>query len=313
MKKAIWIILVLYFATAIVLVATAEAPAESVTILSVPQEYSRLISRPEETLGVLLFYDQEGTFLTEISNIRSARIFGEDGELAVSIETIEELGEKVEFQSGLYFSYRFDVGFAAIAESDLSISFREATLEIIYENGRTFSFLLGNLNLTFNDLEGVSHLGLTRLYGIINPIDGEDSLAGFVIGLEKMVTSEVSMTDVSIACGAVFADFGNMTPLAEAVDRRTPVSTLLGIPDFPTLADRRPEGSLPILLEAESLYFIPIIYVGKLTSLARFPIIISYRYNGNSYQFYLDDFLFCSSVLVPEVLIDDVVKTEYRY
>jgi hypothetical protein len=313
MNKVFLVFIVFYFLIAIVLLATEKPSTNVVTILSIPQSYSRLLEGDDENLGIFLYFSSPETFFVSTKAIRSARIFDENGELSVCVDSVVPLTDLVEYEGNKYYPYRFEFAFPEIDAPNLTLIFRNATAEIIYENEEILSFELGNLDLLFKDLSEVHHLGFFRLYAIINLIGNQSSLAGIVLGLEKYVSDDLVVTGVSIATANARLRWDSALEIQEAYERETAVSTILGIESYDFFSKDVIESGKSMTLTDDQLWFIPINYPTQLAYLYRFPIIVSYLYHGDPYQYFIDDFLFFTPDTLPEVLINAICKTQYRY
>jgi hypothetical protein len=313
MKKVVWGVLALYFLGAVILFFIIPEKSKAVKILSISQNYSRLITDESETLGIVLLYDQTDSFLTDFQNIRNSRIFSEYEELTVSTKQFVNLEQSVEYKGTFYHAFRLDLGFSEISAEGLTLSMENAQLEIIYENDYVFSVPVGNVDLLFDDLENAGHIGLFRLYGMVNPILGIKSMAGFVIGLEKNVISPVMIVDISILSSVAFPDGSKLTPIDEVIAMDEDITAYLEQPDYSFVVPTCPENFNTFELLKDQLFLIPLNYLEKVSCLNRFPIVITYQYQGELYRHLIDDFLFISFDLIPEVSIDAIYETEYRY
>jgi len=313
MKKIAAIALIAYLVVAGILLICAKDPLTEVRILSLRQDHSRLIASPEETLGIVVLVDAEGTFLTDRDAIRSARIADESGEMAVSTASVESAGIPLAYEGRTYYPYRFNLAFTEVYSTDLSVAFRDAMLEITYENEAVLEFSIGNLRLTFDDLENPNHWDLTRLFGVMGSENGEEILTGFVIGLETNVSSPLVLLGISIMSEGAGTDFESMVSLPESPDRQTPVEDLVGLESYVSIRETLPAESGSMLWPGDGLWFVPIVHLEEGRYLSRFPIVITYSYLGVEYRHVWDDFLFFSPENLPEVSLDDVCETTYRY
>lgn len=313
MKKVVLVALILYVCTAVLLFYFAEADPKKITILTVPQHYARVIASDTERLGIVICVDQTDTFFTTTENIRSMRIWDDENELAVSVEQIVLLPDTITYEEKNFSIYRFEIGFSDIAKANMALSFLHATAEIDYENDYLLTFELGDVHLIFNDLESDGHIGLSRLYGTRSVMDNQLVLTGFVIGLEKRVSSPLTITGIEIFSASAWVDLAAARWIEEALPFDEEIGILTGNPFYSPLREAKPDHDFFLTFGQDGLLFVPINYQNDFSFLSQFPIRITYRYLDREYAFLLDDFRFFSVNPVPEVLKDDIVKTEYCY
>jgi len=313
MKKVVLIAIILYVCTALTLLYFADADPKKITLLTVPQPYARVITDESERLGVVICVDQTDTFFTTVENIRSMRIWDDESELVVSVEQIIPLSETIIYGEKYFSLYRFEIGFGEIAQANMTLSFFCASAEIAYENDYIFSFVLGDVQLIFNDLTNEGHIGLARLYGTRFVLADQSVLTGFVIGLEKYVSSLVTITGIEIFSETAWVDLETAHWIEEAVSFDEDIAVLSGNPAYSSLRSEKPETVFSIAFGEDGLLFAPINYKNEFSFLSQFPIRITYQYLDQEYAFLLDDFRFFSTDPFPEVLRDDIVKTEYCY
>jgi len=313
MKKVVLIALILYACTALALFYFAEVDPKKITLLTVPQHYARVIASDTERLGIVICVDQTDTFFTATENIRAMRIWDEESELAVSVERIVRLEETFLYEEKSFSLYRFEIGFGEIAQANMSLSFFHANAEISYENDYLLTFELGDVHLIFNDLESEGHIGMSRLYGTCFVMENQSVLTGFVIGLEKHVTSPITITGIEIFSETAWVDLDSSRWIEEALPYDEDIGILTGKPAYSSIRETKPVIDFSLAFGEDGLLFVPINYLNKFAFMSQFPIRISYRYLDRDYVFLLDDFRFFSTDPVPEVLKDDIVKTEYCY
>jgi hypothetical protein len=313
MKKFILIALGTFLAIAATLLILAPEPVKEVKILSLVQEYSRIIASPQETLGIVLLMDTKDSFLTDPALIRSARILDETGELAVSMASVESAGDAVAYEGKTFFPFRFNLGFTDLFSTDLSLAFSDANLELTYENDVILSFPIGNIRLTFDPLDTPGHLDLFRLYGMTGWEAGEEILTGFVIGMDSHVESPVVILGISILSEGAKVDFQRVVSLTEAPERTLPVETLFQTEEYSSIRGEMPEETGSLSWPETGLLFVPIVHENEGRYLSRFPVLITYSYLGVEYRHLIDDFLFFAPQTLPEVLLDEVRQITYRY
>ncbi|MDD3841870.1 MAG: hypothetical protein WC088_01175 [Candidatus Izemoplasmatales bacterium] len=313
MKRVALVLVMSFFIVAVVLLIVAKPQTKTVSILTVAHEYSRLIASNEETVGIVIFANQKDTFLTDQTCISGVKIYDQDREMAVSIASIEMLDNQIVYNSQLYYAFRFNFKLVDLSGSTAELSFFDATLEISYINSHQLAFIVGNINLIYNDLSDSNHIDMFRMYAIINSIDGISSLAGIIIGISTRNQAPVVLTDMTIFTTNAKLDWENAMVVNQPPSPKEIVPSILQCEEYDFVVSSFASMTNDINVIDEVLIFIPIQYRGKLGYLYRFPIRISYMVGNQSYQYYIDDFLFRSFELLPEVFKDDVVEATYRY
>ncbi|MFA5036227.1 MAG: hypothetical protein WC479_03535 [Candidatus Izemoplasmatales bacterium] len=313
MKRLAMVLIIGFFIVAGTLLLFASPPQKTVSILTVPQGYARLIASDEETIGIVIYADQEDSFLTDLANIENAYIYDNDKEMIVTIKSIAVMDNQIPYKSKLYYAFRIDFQPLDMGNNTTQISFRDATIEITYTNTYKLTFNIGNIDLIYDKLEDSDYLDMFRLYGVINPIDGVDSLAGIVIGLSIRQNTSITITDMTIFTPDAELDWNEAIIVESAPMQKDTVASILENENYQNIVNSYGEDTNDLSLLSDSLIFIPIQYFNDLTYLYRFPIMISYMIGENSYKYYIDDFLFRSFDMLPEVLADDIVEIVYRY
>lgn len=311
MKRFLRAGLLAYAVLAACLLSFCAPPSEEVAVLSLREDRSRVITG-EETLGITLFFSEADTFFTERSEIAGARITDGDNELAVTVEALEPWEETVFHEGNEFLPYEFRLGFGMEADG-FSVSFRDATLEIVYDNGETLSTAIGNLDLRFDPIENPGHLDLVRMYALTESTPQGPLLSAVVIALEKRVESPVRVKGISLCLQNAAADFSSTLSVFEPVDRDSPLPALLGDPDWRTVREELPAETGDLSVSNGELWVIPVVHRGTPRSLSRFPLLITYEYRGQTFVHVVDDFLFYTPGCFPEVLSDDVCETLHRH
>lgn len=294
------------------LLAFCAPPGETLTVLSLREDRSRVIAG-EEPLVIPLFFSAADTFFTEPTQVSSARISDAENELAVSVDAVEGWEDPISYGGTAFLPYDFKLGFGGIEADGLAFSFRDAVLEITYANGEILATDIGNLDLRFDPVENPGHLDLVRMYALTETAPGGPVLTAVVLGLEKRVDSPVRVKGISLGFSHAAADVASVLCVAEPVDREVSLPALLGNPDWRTVRDELPAETGDLLVTNGDLWVIPVVHLGVPRALSRFPLLITYEYRGDVYVHVVDDFLFYTPGMFPGVLSDDVCETVHRH
>ena len=312
MKRFFRVGLLAYAALVVAVLSFCAPPEETVTVLSLREDRSRVIAG-NETLGIPLFFSASDTFFTEPSLISAARIADAENELAVAVEAVEGREETVTHGGTAFRPYDFRLGFGEMEADGLAFSFREAILEITYANGEVLCTEIGNLDLRFDPVENPGHLDLVRMYALTETTPEGPVLTAVVLGLEKRVESPVTVTGISLGLSCAAADVASILTVFEPVDRDASLPALLGNPEWTTVRDELPEETGNLSVANGELWVIPVIHQSVPRVLSRFPLLITYEYLGDGYVHVVDDFLFYTPGNLPGVLLDDVCETVHRH
>jgi hypothetical protein len=310
MKKVMWIALAIYGVVAGVLLWTAKADEKEIHILSVRESRSRLITSPDETVDIPLYFSREDTFFIEPRWVRTARLTDGEEEMAVSLDIIDTQ-ETTPYQKRSYFLYRFRIGFRGIDADGMRLDWDSARLIVDYENEKTLSVEIGDLSLVFFHGDNPPHLDFFRLYPVMGEGDQASSLQGFVLGLKSQTASPILITGISTGMREARVDFSAIREWTES-DHPRSGNEAVGDPDFEWVRSMPPSETGNRILPDSVCWFVPLVHLERSHRLNRFPILLSYRYQGQEYSFFIDDFLFFTPSPLLEVPDGDICESIYR-
>jgi len=309
MKRIVAFVLCAYFVVGIALLLLKDPTPDVIHILSIERPFSLLVTASDEKIAFILYLDDEDCFLIDRTQIRSARLTDGSTELALSPTAIVMEATSFERDGMVYKTFRYEFGFDGVMMTTGTLVFTDATLELTYENDHVASYVVGDAEILFGQPGEPRYLDFTRLYGVFNIQNGVEAVAGIVIGIDAKTGTGIELTAVDLHFPGIAASLGDAVTLTDAVDYDTVAATLLNDPEW-SLVGIPKNGSIGIV--DSILLFIPIVHADRLHSATRFPVVLTYRYDGNVLTFAIDDFAFRSPLVTPEAYGEEVHAYEYR-
>lgn len=293
MRKVFIVLIAVIILTATTLLLLNDKETnESVSILTIANDYQRVITDNEE-LSITVFVSKQDSFLTDKTYIDSAYLKSIDETIQIEISEIRDLSHKQIYQDIEYNAYSIDLNFSRIQVMNYQMNLEDCLLEISYLNSRTISLEIGNLYLLFQDIQEDSLLMVDRMYAIYNESDFE-YISGIFIAIDNFSNLDISITD--IYCNNQNIQFD----LSETIIVEEAVSYNLGINE----ALNKTYSSVGIVHQNESIQLehytnllIPLKYRNRLLKTNRFPMMIDYEFNGKTYTHIIDDFIFNSNYI----------------
>jgi phage anti-repressor protein len=310
MKKAFYIIIVTYILGGIILILIAKDKPSLVKILSYKQNYSRLLT-DEENIDIPLFLNEQDTFLTKHTNITSAFLITENYQIRVNITDIRNTDSQIIYKDEIYNQYYLQIDFIDIGLIDTYVNLEDAILNINYLNEESLDIEVGNLSLMFQEIITNNHLELMHLFGIVNPDEsGTNYLRALGIKLENLSNQSVEIIDISINLDNIYCDLSYSEYIDKPPLPNEDLNTIIN--DYNPL-EVQEDIDFTLLLNSNAYLIIPIKYSNSMEPINRFPIIITYKFNSQEFQYIIDDFLFFDQNLSLEPEDDRIQKYEYRY
>jgi hypothetical protein len=307
MKKIVLGAILLFALFSIIMIILDEDKKDLVNYFTLKQNFSRIISEGEN-FDVSVFIDSDESFLTDRESITSARIVSEMTELSVDIEKIEKVDDNLLFEEKLYNLYVFSLEFSDVSLNDIDLEFLNSELEVSYVNGDEIEFYLGNIWLSFKNIEVNNHFDISHMYAITDYVTDERVITALVLKFDKYVDQTITISDINSMNKVFGLDLENSYKSLDRINTPLEVNEILGSFDY--FGDKS-EGLINI---EEGYYFIiPFRYYQKAEKLFRFPLEIHYQYQGDEYSFLIDDYLFFDEMIRLDDYHDDAVKYQYSY
>ncbi|MBU1144268.1 MAG: hypothetical protein KJ971_00225 [Firmicutes bacterium] len=313
MKKVVFLLLISYILFSVTLFITHKQEATSVSILSLKEQHSRVITSQEELFDVFIYFDQTNSFFTDIQNVENCELVDEFELITVKLFSIVDTNEIVTYENKNYTTYQFNLSFEQLYSENASFEFENASLNIYYSNDVLVTLEIGNVNLLFDEVSNFMHLDIQRLYGVFNEIEQVEYLMGIVLNLEAISPGIIEIKKIECNVISIHLDLEHIVFLDQTIDAFSKIDEIILLSDYSNITEEFISQSSSIVLNSSKLIFIPLLYKSTLLHISRFPLIITYMYLGNEYVYVMDDFLFYHKNSFSEVSPSDIKRIEYHY
>ena len=307
MKKGFLIVILLYLIAGTILVLTIDEKSETIDYFTMPQYYSRLMTK-DENLSFSLFISESSTFITDKQNITSASLKGNPNEVKVDIASIDLVEENIEFQDNLYYLYSIKISFSSVELNDMDFLIEEAKLILNYVNEECIELDVGNLYLSFREVNQSNHLDIVNMYGLINKVEEEKYILGIIVKFDKFTSEEIKIKSITSNNNVFMISLGDCYKSESKLESDALIEEM--IPGFYDLNTEKDED---LLLNEDLYYLIPLIYQENLEKLYRFPLTITYVYNETEYELIIDDYLFFDEMIRLDDYDENIRKYQYNY
>lgn len=290
MRKGFSLVCLVFLLAGLVLVLVFEKEDnQAVSWLTRMQTYNRLLRDREEVMSVIVYSSTQQTFLLQEDLIVEANLSNLDNLLAVDIQAIRNLDIVETYQDEQYYAFAFDLAFTEAVLNQTSLLLPGCFLNLTYQNGASAGLEIGDVYLHFYTIDNPPHLDMHRLYGVYEP--GDDAyMNGLVLGLADLTGQSLEIEQIDLMMPNVAIDSAHAKTLNQAPAYMSSAESLLGL-------DWNPLGiatTRVLDIEGSKLYYLPLKYKETLKLVERFPLAIHYRYQDQSYTYWIDDFLFQS-------------------
>jgi hypothetical protein len=290
-----------------ILILTIDEKNEVIDYFTMPQNYSRLMTE-DEILSFSLFISEKNTFITDKQNITSASLKGNLNEVEVDITSIDLIEENTLYQDNLYYLYSIKISFSSVELKDIDFFIEETKLILNYVNEECIELDIGNLYLSFREINQSNHLDIVNMLGLINKIEGEKYILGIIVKFDKFTSEEIIIKSVSSNNNVFKISLGDLYEGEIKLASDTLIEEIIpGYYDLMTIKDQN------LLLNDELYYLIPLIYQGNFEKLYRFPLTITYIYNETEYELIIDDYLFFDEMIRLDDYDENIRKYQYNY
>ncbi|MFA7076661.1 MAG: hypothetical protein WC152_08380 [Candidatus Izemoplasmatales bacterium] len=307
MKRIFFSIITLYIVIGIILIIVIKPKNVNVNFFTIKQNYSRLMTE-NESLVFGFFIDQNSSFITDKDNIVNASLTNNINKIAVNISNIEQIAENIEYKEKLYYQYNLTIDFSEIYVNEFELNLVDAFLELSYINGDTLSLALGDIFLSFGDIECNNYLDYSNIYGLVNNINDELYLTALIIKFENLSDKEIIINQITTNNNMIEFDLENYQKSIEKYEFSMALEDI--ITDYNYIGEAK-EGS--ILLEDEFYYIFPIKYKEDLKKIYRFPLQINFYYNEENHLISLDDYLFFDEQIILDDYVNEITEYQYSY
>ncbi|MFA7560792.1 MAG: hypothetical protein WCY80_01670 [Candidatus Izemoplasmatales bacterium] len=307
MKKLVFYSLIGFMFIAVILILLIKPKNNSINILSVENNYMRIITE-NEPLSIVLFYDDVDNFLLEKTNISRVSISDEYNEIELTIDSIDVSAVPITYQNNHYYEATFNLNFDWNNLEGLNLNFSSAKLNINYINEVKYNFQIGDVNLSFLSLQSPAYLDINRMYGIVNEIGDSKTLLAVALKLDNLTNSPITIKNIYSNNLKLGFNLENTKITKEVYLAETNIQEV--IPDYYLIEN---PNAIDIHLNEENFYIIPLIYLEEYTKITRLPIYIDYLYQNKVHTYVIDDFLFFNEGLNLDANQDKITEYIYNY
>lgn len=244
----------------------------------------------KDSVDIIILIDEAESFYSDKTQILSAYVKGDEGELKLNIKEImiENDSVLVNDEKFYVFHYYFDIDFKALDHFELFI--KDAYLEIEFLNDVKSKIHIGSFSYfkyskSSNDI-------MFSLLKVINTYDDETNLFGFQIGIRNLSNTKITIKSINLL--DVNAKLGSPLKLDNAMESKKVRDYFDNYNDL----DNVLEFDLSIDSLENVIYAFPLVNMNDynlMYPLERLGFNITYILNNMEYNYVFENFLFYSS------------------
>lgn len=307
MKRFVFYTSVTFVIIAVTLILVIKPKKDSISILSLETNYSRVMTE-SEILSVSLYLNDVENFFVDTNSINRVSISDEYNEIVVGIKSIDIGLNPIKFQNLDYYEVTYNLSFDWDNLQGLVFNLECARMNIRFVNEVTYDFELGNLNLDFMSLDYPNYIDISRMYGIVNDIEGSKTLVAVALKLENLTNSQIIINNIESNDKNIGFNLENANITKEIFPSETNITVIFS--NYYSLKDIKAK---PFILDENSFYVFPLINLSDHSKISRIPIYIDYLYQNTTYKFVIDDFLFFNEGLDLDANQDKITEYIYNY
>lgn len=309
MRRWFFLIIGAFIVGGFILIWSSSDKENTVELLTVARPYARVITKQDETISIMVYSSTTDSFLLEPNAIDKASIRTNTTRLSVRILHIEDLNHHEDYMGQTYHQFQYEIGFNYEMSSEEVFSLEEAILSITYINGETIELEIGDLYLLFHEVAYSEHLELYRLYAMTQVLNEMEYTSGIVIGLNNLTDSPIKITSISNLVSGMQFDLFDACMIDDSINIHTPIDELL-TNEFNLFAVNQQESEIEVV--NNHLLLVPLQYEA-LKQVGRFPLVITYQYQDQTYQYLIDDFMFYQTNRSLEDENGNIRQCVYQY
>lgn len=309
MRRWFFLVIGVFIVGGCILVWSSPDKESSVELLTVDQPYARVITNQDETISIPVYLSTTDSFLLEPETIDKASIKTKTTQLSVTILAIQEMNHQEEYMGHIYSEFQYEIGFDYQMNSEEVFSLEQAKLSITYINGETIELEIGDLYLMFHEVSYNEQLELYRMFAMTQVYNGLEYTSGIVIGLNNLTDSSIQITSMTNLVSGMLFDLTDAVIIDDSLDIHTPMREILN-DDFDLFAINQYENSIEVV--NNHLLLVPLQYEA-LVQVGRFPLVITYQYQNQTYQYLIDDFMFYQTNRSLEDENGNIRQCVYQY
>ena len=197
MRKWLILVVVAGFISSCYLIINRPEKSDALTILSIEQTDSRLITDSQETIDIPLYFSKDNSFFIDKDNISYISISDVYNTLEVNIKAIVKKPGTYNYNDTDFYLYVFSLDFSNLSMTDVNMNLSNTSLNISYVNDVKYSFSIGDKNLYFSQVNENSYLSYSNLYAIYNSY-ADNYINGIVIKFENLPEKEIDINCIDI-------------------------------------------------------------------------------------------------------------------
>lgn len=306
MKKIFFSIILVYLTISVlIIVIVKEKPNHEVRVLSLVKNYSRVLTK-DEIIDIPVYISSDKSFFTLKDNITSANIESEKDESEISISNIRKTQTQERYENVTYTLYYFEINFKTVYTENLKLNFKNPTIHVVYNNDVSLDLRTGDISILFHNLKQENLIDFNRMYSINN----QGFITGIYMELVNKTDEDIFIDSISLLNPSILVNMNAITIVNQGPDHLVEMETI--IPNYKILIDEMPEDT-NFILSKDMKVVLPINYFSTLTYIDRFPIIFSYSYQNENYEYIIDDYIFYESLTDLESSRYEKEPYQYTY
>lgn len=306
MKKIFFIIIVTYLLLSGVLYFVFKnQKQDEVKILSLMKDYSRVITKGE-VIDIPVYINSDTSFLTSLDNITKSRIISDLDETEINISRIRKTNTVRNYEGEAFYLYYFAIDFSSVYTDKLTLKLEKAVINVLFVNDVNLELKIGDMFLTFDNLEQTSLIDFTRMYSIHN----NGAISGLYIEITNDGESPIEITSIDLLNPNIMVDMNTIEVVSEPPYYLGDMEVLVDGYDM-VIEERKSQKSY--LLTRNQTLILPINHLDNLNYIDRFPLIFTYIYENVSYQYLIDDYIFYETETDLENSRYDIDINQYKY
>ena len=310
MRKVFFGLLFVFIIATIILLSLNESPKDTVSLLTIYQDYSRIISKKDEIISIPVYVDYLDSFLLTPEAITSAYLIDNLNTLEVNIENIRKTEEVDKLNEETYYLFNIDIKFPYNLESEQLISLNNCKLEINYINDESIDLEIGNMYLMFKQIEENNQISLYRMFSLTDFYNGKEYISAVLLGLTNITKDDLKIISIENNIPTMNFDLKEAIFTNEELDIHENVSSIINH-EYNPIGNATLSNSIDLI--DNKLLFMPIKYENTIQITNRFPIIIKYIYKDKEYYYIIDDFMFFNPNYTLEDYYGSIRECIYNY
>ncbi len=306
------VFLLLSIATIMLMIALLRSENTAIKIISVNQVHSYLYTSDLETISIplLINTEQSHVFLEEAIDTVYITNETKKQKIPVTLTNIRKDNTR-DYNDAPHHQYTVFIS-PALKTNDLTTHIDEALLVITYHDYPELRVPIGTFSYSFYDQQ-TNHISIETRINIPKNIEHYPTSMGLYFNVNNKTSNPITITKLSLLTDAITPNMDAIIALDSPTQN---IDELLDYmpKNYNPLASTTPaQPTLDLSPYTESFFLVPFTYQTTFQLLHRYPLLIEYLYQGDTYLAIYDDFLFIktdpfispNNTLHNEVVYDD--------